>query len=151
METKLHIIGRIHTPYKKLADCPRNFSDQGPQCTILVDEKYADGLLGLQAGRTILVLYWFENVEREKLQGRSRKSGKFSGVFALRSPARPNPIAVSAVTIERIEGNTIYTRGLDCLDDTPLLDIKPLKSGEDQVAKPCPTAIRSSTTTSTTP
>jgi len=140
MDAELRFIGRINTPYKTLAACPRNFSDQGPQCTIKVDEPYADGLLGLEPGRSILVLYWFEGVNREKLQGHARKSGKFSGVFAMRSPARPNPIAVSAVIIEKIEGNIVYTRGLDCLDETPLLDIKPLKTGEDQVAKACPPA-----------
>lgn len=130
MEAVVKFIGHIETPYKRIDACPRNIESDGPLCSLVVKEELLDGLLGLSAGQKILILYWFENVDRKRLQQNSRKTGEFSGVFALRTPNRPNPIGAAVVKIEKIENNIIYVKGLDCLNGTPLLDIKPAKTGE---------------------
>ena len=130
MEAVVKFIGHIETPYKYIDECPRNIEPNGPLCSLVVKEELLDGLLGLSAGQEILILYWFENVDRKKLQQNSRQTGEFSGVFALRTPNRPNPIGAAVVKIEKIENKIIYVKGLDCLSGTPLLDIKPAKTGE---------------------
>ncbi|MBC8430559.1 MAG: tRNA (N6-threonylcarbamoyladenosine(37)-N6)-methyltransferase TrmO [Desulfobacterales bacterium] len=129
MEAVVKFIGHIETPYKYIDECPRNIESNGPLCSLVVKEELLDGLLGLSAGQEILILYWFENVDRKRLQQNSRKTAEFSGVFALRTPNRPNPIGAAVVKIEKIENKIIYVKGLDCLNGTPLLDIKPENGG----------------------
>jgi tRNA-Thr(GGU) m(6)t(6)A37 methyltransferase TsaA len=121
----LNSIGRIRTPYKSLDDCPSNIDPAGPVCDLQIDKAFSAGLSGLVPGQQILLLYWFENVNRNELVQHSRKHGKRRGVFALRSPHRPNPIGAAVVTIEDMGEESISVRGLDCLDGTTLLDIKP--------------------------
>ena len=125
MTAALKFIGRIKTPYKTLEDCPRNIDSTGPLCKLVINKDMKDGVTGLIPGQKILVLYWFEGVDRSSCQQESRKKGKRLGVFALRSPQRPNPIGAAVVRIESIENMQIFVKGLDCLDGTPLLDIKP--------------------------
>lgn len=125
MQADLVFIGHIETPYKTLQECPRNVDPNGPECRLVVQSKYEDGLLGLDEGREILVLYWLEHSDRGLLRQSPAHVGELTGTFALRSSHRPNPIGAAAVRIESISGGTIVVRGLDCLDGTPLLDIKP--------------------------
>jgi tRNA-Thr(GGU) m(6)t(6)A37 methyltransferase TsaA len=125
MNFTLRSIGHIRTPYQTLRECPRNIDPEGPICELVIDEHFLDGLAGLITGENILVLYWFENVDREVLLQQRRESGCKRGVFALRSPHRPNPIGAATVKIESIVNQCIRVRGMDCLDGTPLLDIKP--------------------------
>jgi tRNA-Thr(GGU) m(6)t(6)A37 methyltransferase TsaA len=125
MKPALQFIGQIETPYHSLSECPMNIDPDGPLCAIQLDQAMGTGLVGLSPGERILVLYWFENVERDVLLQKRRDSGRELGVFALRSPHRPNPIGAAVVKIERIEDRRIVVRGLDCLNGTPLLDIKP--------------------------
>ena len=130
MTPELLIIGRIETPYRNLADCPRNIDPEGPECRLRLDAPYVDGLLGLDAGQTILILYWLGAGDRHCLRQHSRRTGKYAGVFALRSPNRPNPIGAALLPIVRVEEDGIVVRGLDCLDGTALLDIKPAIQAE---------------------
>ena len=125
MRFPLRSIGLIRTPYQTLRECPRNIDPQGPVCELHIDADYAQGLAGLTAGELILVLYWLDEADRDALLQTRRDSGQVMGVFALRSPARPNPIGAAVVRIEDIENECIRVRGMDCLDGTPLLDIKP--------------------------
>ena len=118
-------IGQIRTPYQALEECPRNVDPQGPLCELVIDADLTEGLLGLAKGDEILVLYWFEHSDRKIISHMSRKYGEQRGVFSLRTPHRPNPIAAGVVKIENIDGNRVFVNGLDCLDKTPLLDIKP--------------------------
>ncbi len=121
----LKFIGQIKTPYKSLEECPRNIDPGGPLCELVISKDMKDGVSGLVPGQKILVLYWFEGVDRSTYLQMSRKKGKRLGVFALRSPHRPNPIGAAVVSIDSIENRRIFVKGLDCLDGTPLLDIKP--------------------------
>ncbi len=124
MDAELVFIGTIETPYQNIEDCPRNIDPDGPECRIHVADRFAAGLLGLEPGRKILILYWFD-ADRNKLRTHSRKSGEYAGVFALRSPHRPNPIGAAVLPIAAVDGNTLIVRGLDCRNGTPLIDIKP--------------------------
>ena len=123
-------IGTIATPYKSLAECPRNIDPQGPECELILKEELHEGLLGLTAGQRILILYWLEHTDRSITRQNSRRTGDLAGVFALRTPNRPNPIGAAVLTVEKINNSVITVRGLDCLDGTSLLDIKPAMSGE---------------------
>ncbi|MCF7792013.1 MAG: SAM-dependent methyltransferase [Victivallales bacterium] len=125
MKAELVFIGHIETPYKTKDECPRNISKDGPLCTIVLKEKYEEGLYRLEPGQKILILYWFENVNRKLYRQYSGKTGRYAGLFALRTPNRPNPIAAATLKIEKIEGCRIFVKGLDCISGTPLLDIKP--------------------------
>ena len=123
-------IGHIVTPYKSLDDCPRNIEPQGPLCELVLRDDLQDGLMGLNVGQRILILYWLEGADRTTLQQDSRRTGVRTGIFALRTPHRCNPIGAAVLSIDEIIGCVIKVRGLDCLNGTPLLDIKPAMSGE---------------------
>ena len=125
MKATLRYIGQIRTQHQTLQDCPRNIDPKGPVCKLVVEGDYTAGMAGLKKGQSILVLYWFEHVDRNALLQKRRNTGQECGVFTTRSPHRPNPIAAAVVKIESIETNSILVRGMDCLDGTPLLDIKP--------------------------
>ena len=129
-EAAIRFIGRVETPYRTLSECPRNVDPNGPVCTIQIDPEYAAGLVGLEAGQHVWVLYWLHDADREALVRRRRDDGAERGVFALRSPHRPNPIGAAAVRIDAIRETSLEVRGLDCLDGTPLLDIRPAMFAE---------------------
>lgn len=126
----LRIIGWIETPYRTLAECPRNVEVAGSPCRIHLATDYAPGLLGLEPGQEILVLYWLDQADRDRLCQNSRRTGVYSGVFALRTPNRPNPIGAALVAIETRDDTSLVVRGLDCLNGTLLLDLKPARGNE---------------------
>jgi tRNA-Thr(GGU) m(6)t(6)A37 methyltransferase TsaA len=130
----LYFIGRIATPWRSRAECPKNSAESDTLCTITVDAPYADGLKDLETSSHVIVLYWMDRAPRHLVLQKPRHYGETRGVFALRSPARPNPIALSVVDLVAIEGARLTVRGLDCLDGTPLLDLKPYFASTD--AKP---------------
>ena len=121
----LYFIGRIATPWRNRQDCPRNSAESNAVCTIHVDVRYAEGLKDLETCSHVIVLYWMNPAPRNLVLQTPRHYGETRGVFALRSPARPNPIALSVTELIGIEGPRLEVRGLDCLDGTPLLDLKP--------------------------
>lgn len=125
MKPELNFIGRITTPYTTIDECPRNIQSTGPLCQITLYDEYQEGLLGLTKGQHILVLYWLENAERTVKHKKVRKDKGIKGTFALRSPHRPNPIGAAELDIEKIEAGQITVKGLDCLNNTQLIDIKP--------------------------
>jgi tRNA-Thr(GGU) m(6)t(6)A37 methyltransferase TsaA len=122
----LYFIGAIHTPWKNRDDCPKNPREaQGIPCTIDVDPRYGAALAGLERVSHVVVLYFMDRARRDLVLQVPRHLGEPRGTFALRSPVRPNPIAVSVVPLVEIEGTRLTVTGLDCLDGTPLLDLKP--------------------------
>ena len=121
------VIGAIQTPYKRMEDCPsRHNKREFLPCTIRLAPEYAPGLAGLEAGGKALVLYWLHLARRDMVQlpERAGVRDKPVGVFSLRTPPRPNPIAASVVEILAVREDELDVVGLDCLDGTPLLDIK---------------------------
>jgi tRNA-Thr(GGU) m(6)t(6)A37 methyltransferase TsaA len=129
-EPILKPIGTIKTPHKTLDECPRNIEPEGPICQLVLDEALWNGLMGLKVGQRILILYWCDSADRTLVQQYSRRTKELAGVFALRTPNRCNPIGAAVLPIARIEEGSIFVRGLDCLNGTPLLDIKPAMDHE---------------------
>lgn len=121
----LRFIGRIRTPWTDRKECPRQGSHDGPLCQLVLDPVWAPALNGIEDIAVLEVLYWLDRSRRDLLHQSPRSDGKVTGTFALRSPVRPNPIGTSSVKLEARRDNILDVRGLDCLDGTPLLDIKP--------------------------
>lgn len=121
----LVFIGRIHTPWAERLGCPRQGREDGPICRIEVFEPWVAALDGIQAFERLEVLYWLHKSRRDIVKQCPKSDGVAYGAFALRTPIRPNPIATQLVKLVRIEGPNVFVRGLDCLDGTPLIDIKP--------------------------
>jgi tRNA-Thr(GGU) m(6)t(6)A37 methyltransferase TsaA len=132
-DASLYYIGRIRTPWKERKDCPKNARESEAVCTIELDPRWAPGLKGVETCTHIVVLYWMDKSPRELVLQVPGHYGEQRGTFALRSPARPNPIAMSVARLLKVEGNRLEVIGLDCLDNTPLLDIKPYFASTDAV------------------
>lgn len=120
----VYFIGVIHTPWKTRRECPKRGDPNGPVCTIAIDERWRRGLTGIAGHKRIQVLYWMHRARRD-LVLQTPFQRPTVGTFALRSPVRPNPIASSLVEFVAVDGNILQVRGLDCLDGTPLVDLKP--------------------------
>jgi tRNA-Thr(GGU) m(6)t(6)A37 methyltransferase TsaA len=132
-DASLYYIGRIRTPWKRREECPKNGRETDTVCTVEVDPRWAAGLSGLETVSHVLLLYWMDQARRDLLVQSPRHQHERRGTFALRSPARPNPVAASVARLVRIEGNRLSVVGLDCLDNTPLIDIKPYFASTDSV------------------
>src|SRR6266700_2756079 len=111
----IYFIGRIRTPWMRREDCPKNARGSDAVCTIDLDPRYAAALEGVAACTHLVVLYFMYQARRDLLVQMPRH-GERRGTFAIRSPVRPNPIAMSVVRLVRIAGTRITVVGLDCLD-----------------------------------
>jgi tRNA-Thr(GGU) m(6)t(6)A37 methyltransferase TsaA len=130
----LYFIGRIHTPWTRREDCPKNSRESEALCTIEVDARYAAALKDVETSSHLLILYWMDKARRDLVLQAPRHYNTQRGTFALRSPVRPNPIAASVVKLVTRDGTKLTVQGLDCLDGTPLLDIKPYFASTDAVS-----------------
>ncbi|MBV8839788.1 MAG: tRNA (N6-threonylcarbamoyladenosine(37)-N6)-methyltransferase TrmO [Alphaproteobacteria bacterium] len=128
----VYFIGRIRTPWTRRDQCPKNARGSDAACTIALDERYAAALDGVASCTHLVVLYFMHEARRDLLVQMPRH-GERRGTFAIRSPVRPNPIAMSVVRLVRTEGTRLTVVGLDCLDVTPLIDIKPYFASVDSV------------------
>src|SRR6201985_2792938 len=129
----LYFIGRIHTPWKERKDCPKNARESEAVCTIEVEPRWAPALKDIESCSHLVVLYWMDRSRRDIVLQMPRHYNVQRGTFALRSPARPNPSARSVVRLLRVTANSLEVVGLDCLDGTPLLDLKPYFASTDAV------------------
>jgi tRNA (adenine37-N6)-methyltransferase len=125
-DASLYFIGRIRTPWRQRRDCPRQGDAvAGPICRIEIFAPWQKALAGLGRHGHLDILYWMDQARRDVVQQTPRHAPETLGTFALRSPVRPNPIALSRVALVAIGDDWLDVRGLDCLDATPLLDMKP--------------------------
>jgi tRNA-Thr(GGU) m(6)t(6)A37 methyltransferase TsaA len=125
-DAAVYFIGRIRTPWASRAECPkRGDRASGPPCRLEIAEPWLAALAGVERHEELQVLYWMHLARRDLVRQSPRSDGRTTGTFALRSPVRPNPIASAIVTFLRVEGNVIVVCGLDCVDGTPLIDVKP--------------------------
>ena len=131
----LYFIGRIRTPWQERKDCPKNARESDAVCGIEVDRRWAAGLKDVASCSHLVVLYWMDRASRNLTLQVPAHYGVQRGTFALRSPARPNPIAMSVVRLLRVEDNKLAVVGLDCLDGTPLVDLKPYLASTDAVSE----------------
>lgn len=132
-EAGLHFIGRIRTPFKTRSECPRNILQSTAEGRVELDPRYAPALLGIEKCSHVWLLYWMHEARRDLLVQVPGHLGEPRGTFALRSPVRPNPIAMAAVKLLKIEGTMLTVAHVDCLDGTPLLDIKPYFATVDSI------------------
>jgi tRNA-Thr(GGU) m(6)t(6)A37 methyltransferase TsaA len=132
-DAQLYFIGRIRTPWRRREDCPKNARESDAICTIEVDERWAEALTDVETCSHLLVLYWMDRARRDLVLQVPRHYGEPRGSFALRSPVRPNPIAASVVRLIERKGRVLRIAGIDCLDGTPLLDLKPYFASTDAV------------------
>jgi len=136
MKIEFQPIGTIHTPYDESAPY-QPVEDSEGEFKIVLDRSYQQGLNKLDKFSYIYVIYYVHKLDRSPsmLVKPPWAEGMEVGLFASRSPVRPNPIGLSIVRLKSIKGNVLYTSGLDVFDGTPLLDIKPyikdLDSKED--------------------
>jgi tRNA-Thr(GGU) m(6)t(6)A37 methyltransferase TsaA len=131
IDAGLYFIGRIHTPWKERKDCPKNARESDAVCTVELDARFRDGLKDVESCSHLVLLYWMDRAPRNLVLQVPAHYGVQRGTFALRSPARPNPIAMSVVKLLSVEDGKLSVVGLDCLDGTPLLDIKPYFASTD--------------------
>lgn len=124
-------IGRILTGFSHVKDCPPSgLSNQENSC-IELDADYVLGLRYAELTSHIIVLYWLDRANRDRPVDRAGCSEPARGVFITRSPNRPNPIGFSVVKIINIEGPKLIVSGLDCIDGSTVIDIKPYLPSED--------------------
>jgi tRNA-Thr(GGU) m(6)t(6)A37 methyltransferase TsaA len=123
----LREIGRVESPLTDLESAPKQGHEGGPEAWIAFDPAVAGALDGLQAGQRVIVFTWFHRSDRAVLQvhPRSDPANPLTGVFATRSPDRPNPIGMHPVEILAIEGTRVRVSDLEAIDGTPVIDLKP--------------------------
>lgn len=122
----LQILGILHSDIVSRDDAPKNYDESDRSGTLEIYPEYQEGLDGIEIGQTIVVLFWLHKSSRDvlKVYPRGDRSRGLRGVFATRSPARPNPIAISELKVMAIHANRLDVSGLDILDGTPIVDIK---------------------------
>jgi len=138
MDAGLIFIGRIHTPWTSRMMCPRQGRSDGPICRIEIFTPWIAALQGIAEYSRLEVLYWLHLSRRDLVLQSARDDGTTRGTFALRSPARPNPIGTSIVTVTDVADGSVFVQGIDCLDGTPLLDLKPDRNLFTPLAPPTP-------------
>ncbi|MFA4015960.1 MAG: hypothetical protein RUDDFDWM_001061 [Candidatus Fervidibacterota bacterium] len=127
-------IGVIRSPYGPEGKRPPHQGRYSHEvCQIVVDEKFADALKGIENSSHLIVLYWMHKARRDVVASRTPFSDEVFGVFATRSPNRPNPIGICVVELLERKGNVLLVKGLDAFDGTPVVDIKPYSFGIDAV------------------
>lgn len=123
---KLHPIGVIHSPYTEAKGTPiQGILGDETAAWIELADRYVDGLKDLDGFSHAILLYHFHLSDREEIVGKPYLENREHGVFAMRTPNRPNHIGLSVVRIQRIVGNRLHFSEVDVLDGTPVLDIKP--------------------------
>ncbi|MFD0749411.1 tRNA (N6-threonylcarbamoyladenosine(37)-N6)-methyltransferase TrmO [Mucilaginibacter calamicampi] len=121
-------IGIILSALKRLEDCPLQERESDTEAELLISPEFADGIADLKPGDKIVLLTWMHLADRNELktQPRNNINAPFTGVFSTRSPNRPNPIGLHQVTVLSVADNLVKVSGLEVLDQTPLIDIKPV-------------------------
>ncbi|MCO5065375.1 MAG: tRNA (N6-threonylcarbamoyladenosine(37)-N6)-methyltransferase TrmO [Rhizobiaceae bacterium] len=131
-------IGRIRSPWLDRETCPKNVAaarDTKQPATVEVDPRWREGLTGLEGFSHIVVLTWLDRAQRNLIVQKPRHAPDSKGVFALRSPARPNPVGLHVVRLLALDRDrgTLTLEGIDVLDGTPVIDIKPYYASTDSV------------------
>lgn len=121
-------VGRVCSPLREPAEAPKQGDEGAPDAWLVFEPGVDEALRGLQVGTDVLVLTWLDRAQRDVLtvHPRGDLSRPATGVFATRSPDRPNPIGLHRVEIASIEGLRVRVRNLEALDGTPIVDVKPV-------------------------
>jgi tRNA-Thr(GGU) m(6)t(6)A37 methyltransferase TsaA len=130
----LHPIGVIQSVITSRAQAPKQGYEGAPDAWIDIDSNFTDAMHGLEPGDDIILITWFHKSKRDVLQVHPRGdiSNPLTGVFATRSPDRPNPLGLHRVKVLQIKDNKLKVGPLEAIDGTPVVDIKPvLKASQD--------------------
>jgi tRNA-Thr(GGU) m(6)t(6)A37 methyltransferase TsaA len=129
----LRPIGYVRSSLQRREDAPRQGSEGAPEAWIELDPAFADAGADLHAGDHLILLTWFHEGRREvqKVHPRNIPGRPLTGVFATRSPDRPNPIGLHRVTLLAVDGSLLHVAPLEAIDGTPVVDIKPVLSGTE--------------------
>ncbi|MDI6898598.1 MAG: tRNA (N6-threonylcarbamoyladenosine(37)-N6)-methyltransferase TrmO [Methanolinea sp.] len=125
-------IGHVRSPFRGRKDAPRQGRLEPVVSEIVVRPEFGDGLFQLDEKKHLFVLCWFDRADRTKLRAIPPHDPVERGVFATRSPDRPNPVSLTLVDLVSIDGRVLSVRGLDALDGTPVIDIKPYSEDIDR-------------------
>ena len=128
MTADLRPIGTIRSVLEARQDAPKQGAEGAPDAWLDVEDWAADGLRGLAAGDEIIVITWLHLGRRDVLEvhPRSDPRNPLTGVFATRSPDRPNPLGLHPVVVRAIDGNRLRIGPIEAIDGTPVVDIKPV-------------------------
>jgi tRNA-Thr(GGU) m(6)t(6)A37 methyltransferase TsaA len=131
-------IGRIGSPWKTRGTCPKNMRaarETGQRATLVIDAPYRGGLRGLEQASHVIILSWLQHAMRNLIVQKPRHASESKGVFALRSPARPNPVGVHVVRLVSLDiaCGRLELDAIDLLDGTPVIDLKPYFASVDSV------------------
>ncbi len=119
-------IGVVRSTLRDLEDAPRQPDEDAPEAELVFDAQFAEALEGIEAGDVIELLTWLHRSSRDTLQTRPRNdiARPLTGVFATRSPDRPNPIGLHTVTVLEVAPRTLRVTALEAIDGTPVIDVK---------------------------
>jgi tRNA-Thr(GGU) m(6)t(6)A37 methyltransferase TsaA len=128
IQYEIRPIGRIRSGLKNLAEAPRQGSENAPDAWLEIDPEFAAGRDGLAAGDAIIVVTWLDRADRDVLEVHPRgdRANPLTGVFATRSPHRPNPLGLHRVTVRAVVGLRLRIGPIEAIDGTPVVDIKPV-------------------------
>ena len=126
-------IGIIRSELTDLEAAPHQGDEGAPEAWLELTARVAPGLEGIRAGDELIVLTWFHRARRDLLQvhPRGRREAPLKGVFATRSPHRPNPVGLHRVSVLEVSGNRLRVAPMEAIDGTPIVDIKPVIAGVD--------------------
>ncbi len=129
---ELRPIGRVRSPLNDAGTAPRQPDEGAPPAWLELDDAVAAALEGIDAGDELLVLTWLDRADREVLRVHPRgdRERPATGVFATRSPDRPNPIGLHRARVEEVDGTRLRVARLEALDGTPILDLKPVLASD---------------------
>ena len=133
MNFEIRPIGYVRSPYKEKKEAPRQGRLSDTISEIVIDEQYLPGLEDVEKKLHLIVLCWFDQADRTMLKATPPHEKIEHGVLATRSPNRPNPVGLSVVDLLALKGNVLIVRGLDAIDGTPVVDIKPYSPDIDCV------------------
>lgn len=128
MKQAITFIGKVHSELKKLEDCPLLEHENAPQATIEVFTEFKEGIKDIKSGSKLILFTWLHQADRTVLNTRPRNNphAPITGIFSTRSPDRPNPIGIHFVKVVAVlQDNQFLVAGLEVLDQTPIIDIKP--------------------------
>ena len=128
MNTSLEVIGHIRSTVRSLAEAPRQGSEGAPDAWLEIDPAFAPGLRGIVVGESLVIVTWLHLADREVLEVHPRGDPEvpLAGVFATRSPHRPNPLGLHRVTVRDVSGLRLRIGPIEALDGTPVVDVKPV-------------------------
>lgn len=125
-------VGRVHSPLVDPSAAPKQGDEGAPEATITFADRFREALDGIGPGDEVLVLTWLDRGDRDVLRVHPRGDADRPevGVFATRSPDRPNPIGLHRVEVVAVDGGAVRVRDLEAVDGTPVLDVKPILGGD---------------------